>query len=240
MSFTVNVDQFEGPLDLMLHLIKENNMDIFDLDISILCQQYINYLNLMTDLKLEVESEYLIELATLVEYKSRKLLPKENAKIEEEYEDDPEERLVKRLLEYQQFKEASEILEKFYKQRLLQVSKPLSIETDKWLKSDESKPVDQNPYDLVKAMNKVLKRLQLSKPIERTFRKKELSIDDKIVEIKARLLDMNDTFTFEDLVRDEIDVNHVVVSFLAVLDLAKQHLLYFTIDDQENIHFRKG
>jgi len=240
MAFTVNIDQFEGPLDLMLHLIKENNMDIFDLDISILCTQYINYLNLMTDLKLEIESEYLIELATLVEYKSRKLLPKEKAKIDEDFEENPEERLVKRLLEYQQFKEVSETLEKFYKERSLQVSKSLSLETDKWIKSDESKPIDQNPYDLVKAMNKVLKRLQLAKPIERTFRKKELSVDDKIIEIKARLLDMNDTFTFEDLVKEETDINHVVVSFLAVLDLAKQHLLYFSVDENDIIHFRKG
>ena len=241
MAFTVNVKEFEGPLDLMLHLIKENNLDIFDLDISVLCEQYINYLNvMMNELKLEIESEYLIELATLVEYKSRKLLPKETARIDEEYEEDPEERLVKRLLEYQQFKEVSETLDSFYRERSLQLTKPLSIESDNWIRSDESQPIDQNPYDLVKAMNKVLKRFHLSQPVERTFRKKELSVDDKILEIKARLADLPDSFTFEELVLDQKDIDHIVVSFLAVLDLAKQHLLYFSVDEDDNIHFRKG
>ena len=89
MSFQVNTQQFEGPLDLMLHLIKEHELDLFDLDISVLADQYLSYLNQMEHLHLEVESEYLVELATLIEYKSRKLLPKDDSKLEAEYEEDP-------------------------------------------------------------------------------------------------------------------------------------------------------
>ena len=103
MSFLANIEQFEGPLDLMLHLIKEQELDIFDLDLDILTKQYLLYIEEMENLELEVESEYLVELATLVEYKSKKLLPKDESKIEDEYEEDPKERLFRRLLEYQKY-----------------------------------------------------------------------------------------------------------------------------------------
>ncbi|MBP3399246.1 MAG: segregation/condensation protein A, partial [Erysipelotrichaceae bacterium] len=89
MAFQVNTVQFEGPLDLMLHLIKEHELDLFDLDISVLADQYLNYLNQMDFLHLEAESEYLVELATLIEYKSRKLLPKDDSQLQDEYEEDP-------------------------------------------------------------------------------------------------------------------------------------------------------
>jgi len=146
MGFIVNIDKFEGPLDLMLHLIKENNMDIFDFDISVLCDQYIDYIFKMQTLHLEVESEYLIELATLVEYKSRKLLPKNDIEIDDEYQDDPQDRLVKRLLEYQKYRDVTNVLNDYYEERNLQYSKPLSIESDNWIVNDLNL-IKQNPYD---------------------------------------------------------------------------------------------
>ena len=88
MGFEVETLKFEGPLDLMLHLIHEQQLDIFDLDMSVLTQQYINYLHAMEELHLEIESEYLVELATLIEYKSKKLLPKKEDEEEREIGDD--------------------------------------------------------------------------------------------------------------------------------------------------------
>ena len=79
MDFKVTIDQFEGPLDLMLHLIKENKLDLFDLDIDVLTGQYLIYLDSMDQLHLEIASEYLVELATLIEYKSKRLLPKDES-----------------------------------------------------------------------------------------------------------------------------------------------------------------
>ena len=105
MAFEITIDQFEGPLDLMLHLIKENKLDLFDLNMDMLTDQYLAYLNTMEAMHLEVASEYLAELAGLIEYKSKKLLPREKVVIEEEYEEDQRDKLVKRLLEYQRFKE---------------------------------------------------------------------------------------------------------------------------------------
>ncbi|MDO4701743.1 MAG: segregation/condensation protein A [Erysipelotrichaceae bacterium] len=242
MSFRVQIDQFVGPLDLMLHLIREQQMSIFDFDIDVLTDQYLAYINEMEDLQLEIESEYLVELATLIEYKSKKLLPKEETDLDGEYEVDPKERLIQRLLEYQQYKEITEQLSDFYHQRNLQMAKPISMEVDHWMKKDDSTlPIDGNAYDLVKAMYKVLRRMQLSKPIETKFTQKEISVDDRILQLKARLKDLGETFTFETLLEDCNENLHLaIVTFLAVLDLSRLQILTFYVDSNETIWFKRG
>ena len=239
MSFLANIEQCEGPLDLMLHLIKEQELDIFDLDLDILTKQYLLYIEEMENLELEVESEYLVELATLVEYKSKKLLPKDESKIEDEYEEDPKERLVRRLLEYQKYKEVSKTLYDAYSDRSFQLSKPIS-DGEEFKVQESNSPYDGNPNDLLKAMSRVIRRLELSKPIETKYTSKELSVDDRILAIKARLKDLDDTFSFEKLVDDCKEVHEVIVTFLAVLDLAKNHILFFSTDDNDNIWFTRG
>lgn len=242
MSFRVQIDQFVGPLDLMLHLIREQQMSIFDFDIDVLTDQYLAYINEMEDLQLEIESEYLVELATLIEYKSKKLLPKEETILDGEYEADPKERLIQRLLEYQQYKEITEQLSDFYHQRNLQMAKPISMEVDHWMKKDDSTlPIDGNAYDLVKAMYKVLRRMKLSKPIETKFTQKEISVDDRILQLKARLKDLDGTFTFETLLEDCNENLHLaIVTFLAVLDLSRLQILTFFVDSNETIWFKRG
>ena len=242
MSFEAKTLQFEGPLDLMLHLIREQKLDIFDLDMEVLTDQYISYLHNMEELHLEVESEYLVELATLIEYKSRKLLPKPETNLEGEYEEDPRDRLVKRLLEYQQFKEVSGVLYDSFLERQDQLAKPVSyndVVKNSQLIADEQK-LEGNPYDLLKAMNKVLRRLQLSKPLDVKYTKKELSTEDRILQIKTRLRDLPDTFSFETLIDDCHDIHEYIVTFLSILDLAKDHFLVFSVDENENIWFRRG
>lgn len=149
MAFTVTIDQFEGPLDLMLHLIKDNKLDLFELDMDLLTDQYLHYLNAMESMHLEIASEYLAELAGLIEYKSKKLLPREKVVIEEEYEEDQREKLVRRLLEYQRYKEISEQFEQKYEERQLMMSKPMSEETQKWLHTTVEGEFVGNPYDLI-------------------------------------------------------------------------------------------
>lgn len=239
MSFEANIEKFEGPLDLMLHLIREQELDIFDLDMNILTEQYLAYLTKMEDLHLEVESEYLVELATLVEYKSKKLLPKDETKLEGEYEEDPKDALVRRLLEYQKFKEVSKELYESYEERNTQLSKAIS-DSDLFKEEDNNELFDGNPNDLLKAMNKVLRRIELSRPVETKYTKKELSIDDRILQIKARLKDMDDTFNFDELVNDCHEIHEYIVTFLAVLDLAKNHVLSFSVDEDENIWFQRS
>ena len=239
MGFEVETLKFEGPLDLMLHLIHEQQLDIFDLDMEVLTDQYIAYLHAMEDLQLEIESEYLVELATLIEYKSKKLLPKRSDDLEDDYED-PKDRLVRRLLEYQKYKEVSAALYDSFVERQDQLSKPLSL--DRFIKEGdlENQKVEGDPYDLLKAMNKVLRRLQLSRPLDIKVTQKELSPEEMILQIKARLKDLPETFSFETLIEDCDDLHEYVITFMAILDMAKDHYLAFTIDDNENIWFTRG
>ena len=240
MGFKVETMRFEGPLDLMLHLIHEKELDIFDLDMEVLTDQYIKYLHEMEKLELEIESEYLVELATLIEYKSKKLLPKPAEELGDDYEEDPKDRLVKRLLEYQRYKEISQVLYDSFLERQDQMSKPISYEqVVKHVNLDDQK-IEGNPYDLVKAMNKVMRRLQLSKPFETKLTAKEISTEDRILQIKARLIELPETFSFETLLEDCNSIHEYIVTFLAVLDMAKDHYLLFTIDNDERIWFRRG
>ena len=239
MGFTVETMKFEGPLDLMLHLIREQELDIFDLDMEVLTDQYIKYLHEMEKLELEVESEYLVELAVLVEYKSKKLLPKPVENIEDEYEEDPKERLVQRLLEYQKYKEVSAVLNEAYLERQDQLAKPISLDYMKKTDLADQK-IEGNAYDLLKAMNKVLRRLQLSKPIETKLTAKEISTEDRILEIKSRLSSLPKTFNFDTLVDDCHTVHEYIVTFLAILDMAKDHYLVFTVDKNDDIWFKRG
>lgn len=239
MGFEVETLNFEGPLDLMLHLIREQELDIFDLDMEVLTDQYIAYIHKMEDLKLEVESEYLVELASLIEYKSKKLLPTPADGLEDDYEDNPKERLVQRLLEYQKYKEISKTLNDAFMERQELLSKPLSYRDFSNTTVYEGK-LEGNAYDLLKAMNKVLRRIQLSKPIETKIARKEISTEERILEIKSRLIKLPEKFSFETLVDDCEDINEFVVTFLAILDMAKDHILFFTIDKDENIWFTRG
>ncbi|MBQ6334318.1 MAG: segregation/condensation protein A [Erysipelotrichaceae bacterium] len=239
MGFEVETLKFEGPLDLMLHLIHEKQLDIFDLDLEVLTDQYIAYLHAMEELQLEVESEYLVELATLVEYKSKKLLPKKPDESEEDLED-PKDKLVRRLLEYQKFKEVSQTLYDSFVARQDQLSKPVSFEEVVKLNKDSDQKIEGDPYDLLKAMNKVLRRLQLSRPLDIKFTQKELSPEDRILQIKARLKDLPETFSFETLIEDCDNIREYVITFIAILDMAKDHYLAFTVDEQDNIWFSRG
>jgi segregation and condensation protein A len=240
MGFEVETLKFEGPLDLMLHLIHEQQLDIFDLDMEVLTDQYIAYLHQMDELHLEVESEYLVELATLIEYKSKKLLPKKPDEIDDDFED-PKDKLVRRLLEYQKYKEVSKSLYDSFVERQDQLSKPVSYdEIMKQASDPESQKYEGDPYDLLKAMNKVLRRLQLSRPLDIKFTQKELSPEDRILEIKARLKDLPETFSFDTLIEDCDDIHEYVITFIAILDMAKDHYLAFTVDEDENIWFTRG
>ena len=147
-EFKVTIENFDGPLDLMLHLIKEKELDLFDLDVNVLTDQYMAYLDAMNEMHLEVASEYLVELASLIEYKSKKLLPKDQSELEDEYEEDPKERLVRRLLEYQQFKEVTSELNELYSERQNLLSKPLSSITEEWTREIDTQSIEGNLFTI--------------------------------------------------------------------------------------------
>lgn len=241
MKFTVTIDQFEGPLDLMLHLIKENKLDLFDLDMNVLTTQYIEFIHQMKDLHLEIASEYLSELASLIEYKSKKLLPREEVQVKEEYEEDQRTKLVARLVEYQKYKEISEKLRIDYENRQKHFTRPVSPLVEQWSIPIESDTLEnQSPYELLKAMNRVLQRMILLKPYETKVTIKELSVEERLEQIKERLKDSNDMILFETLCDDCSSLHMVIVTFLSILDLIHQKWLDFTIDSEDHIYVKRG
>ncbi|MDC0827647.1 segregation and condensation protein A [Faecalitalea cylindroides] len=241
MKFTVTIDQFEGPLDLMLHLIKENKLDLFDLDMNVLTTQYIEFIHQMKDLHLEIASEYLSELASLIEYKSKKLLPREEVQVEEEYEEDQRTKLVARLVEYQKYKEISEKLRIDYENRQKHFTRPVSPLVEQWSIPIESDTLEnQSPYELLKAMNRVLQRMILLKPYETKVTIKELSVEERLEQIKERLKNSNDMILFETLCDDCSSLHMVIVTFLSILDLIHQKWLDFTIDSEDHIYVKRG
>lgn len=238
MVFEVSIDEFEGPLDLMLHLISKQELDLFDLDILKLTDQYIQYINSALSIKLEVASEYLTMLATLIEYKSKKLLPIEVEKLEDDYEEDPHDLLVKRLLEYQQFKDASLKLEELYEKRMMEYTIPMSPLVEEFMSDVEEIPLEGNVADLMKAMDNIMKRISLDNPFQSKVTHKEVSVDERIVSIKERFKFTDRSFSFTDVVSDSNDITVFVVSFLSILDLIRLNLLTYTITDDSEIWLR--
>lgn len=239
-EFKVTIEDFEGPLDLMLHLIKEKELDLFDLDVNVLTDQYIAYLDTMKDMHLEVASEYLVELVSLVEYKSKKLLPKDDSELEDAYEEDPKDRLVRRLLEYQRYKEISHEFDLLYDARQDLFIKPISMIDQEWLDEDDHEPLDGNPMDLLKAMQRCYRRIRLSTPSKVQYTSREVSVEERQLEVRAKLENLPKTFAFDALIDDCEDIPTFIATFLAVLDLARQHTLCFTVDDKDQIWFSRG
>ncbi len=219
MSFTINIEQFEGPLDLMLHLIKVHKLDLLDLDVFVLCDQYLAYIKAMESLKLEIASEYLSELAALIEYKSKKLLPKTTVEISEEFEEDQTQLLVERLIEYQRFKDVSQVLDNQYQSRALLLDKPAaSLVINPTTK--EVLSINAIASDLQKAMEEVIKRNK------NTFEKTRLTIREITTQERLtqmdHLLKTSKRLSFSELCNDCTNVQMVVVTFLVVLDLIKK------------------
>lgn len=239
MEFTVSLSAFDGPLDLMLHLIKENKLDIFDLNMEILAQQYIQYIHSMQDLKLEIASEYIEELAGLIEYKSKKLLPRNEAKVEDNYEEDQREKLVSRLLEYQMFKEASENLSKRYDQRNRYISRDPASLIEEWSVPQE---IEDNStysvYDLMKAMEKVIKRYYISQPYQTKLSVKEMSIEERAEQIKETLSAKVSPVSFSSLCQN-ISKRMLILTFLAILSMIHERIISYHIDEKEEIYIER-
>ena len=217
MDYKVTIDKFEGPLDLLLHLIKEADIDIFDIKVSDITNQYLMYISQMEELNLNVDSEYLVMAADLIEMKSRELLPRDEET--EENEEDPREELINRLVEYQKYKEISQSFKELEEERQELFTKDPSLLEE--FKDDSLKlSEDISLEDLIKAFAKFKERKQFEKPLNTVVTKKEYSVHARSLEIMDRLT-KNKQVDFEDLF-EVFTKDYVVVTFLSILDLAKK------------------
>lgn len=223
-SYQVKIDQFEGPLDLLLHLIQKMEIAIEEIPVAEVTDQYLRYIHAMQELELNVASEYLVMAATLLAIKSKMLLPRH-----EEYENelqaydeiDPKEALIQQLLEYKKIKEASFTLKTMEEtQGLIFHKSPSDWKEQVPQKKGIPEGLDISIYDVMGAFQKLLVRQQLKKPVHTRIMKQEISIEDRMEQLLTILLHQTEMVQFKDLL-EENTVSEMVVSFLAMLELLK-------------------
>lgn len=214
----ISIDNFEGPLDLLLHLVKESNIDILDIKIEEITDKYLNYINHEKELNIDISSSYLVMAAELMYLKSKSLLPLN--KKEEDTEDDEEitrEKLINKLLEYKKYKEMTPIFKELEEERkkiYIKAPEKVSNYVEHNLHGEES--ID----NLVEAFKKFLNRKDLEKPLETTITKREYSVRKRKDDIK-NILKIKKKVYLEDLF-EEYNKPFVVVTFLSILEMAKE------------------
>jgi segregation and condensation protein A len=215
LDYTFRLEGFEGPLDLLLHLIQKNELDIFNIPIALITEQYLEYLQLMKVLNLDVAGEYLLMASTLLHIKSKMLLPKSSEEEEEEGED-PRAELIRRLLEYQKYKQAAGELEK----------RPM-LDRDVFIRLmpvepegvPEEEGIEVSLLELLEAFRQVLERVKPEGIHEVVL--EHLSVEDKIQEILTLLERENRSMVFHRLFPEEASRRVIIITLLAVLELVK-------------------
>jgi segregation and condensation protein A len=214
-AYTFRLEGFEGPLDLLLHLIQKNELDIFNIPIALITEQYLEYLQLIKVLNLDIAGEYLLMASTLLHIKSKMLLPK-SSEGEGEEEKDPRAELVRRLLEYQKYKQAALDLER---RPLLDRDVFIRLVTAVPEEEPEEERIEVDLFELLEAFRKVLERVKPETVHEVIL--EHLSVEDKIQEIMILLERENRSMVFHRLFPEQASRRVVVITLLAILELVK-------------------
>ena len=220
MDYSIKINEFEGPLDLLLHLIKQSNIDIVDIEINEITKQYLDYINKMEELNINVAASYLVMAAELMEIKSKSLLPP----TEEETNDEDEEvvskeNLINKLIEYQKYKDMISTFKEMEQDRQnIYVKSPEKISNyvDELIVNNTDTSVD----DLVDAFKKFLERIDREKPITTKITTKEYSVKDRKRNIR-NILKEKQKVLFTDLF-EEKNTGLIVVTFLSILEMTKE------------------
>jgi len=219
MTYQFKLDIFEGPLDLLLHLIKEQKMDIYDIPLVDVTRQYLEYVDLMEDMNLELAGDYLVMAAELARIKSKELLPAPPGEEGAEEGEDPRAELTRRLLEYQRYKNvASQLREReIDRQQLFSRGQEMVLED-----SEEEGLVDASVFDLFTAFKNVLERKSFRKDFE--IKITTLSISERIERVLG-ILNERDSMVFDALFEDSNTQQEVIATFLALLELMRMNLV---------------
>ncbi len=216
-GYSVDLEVFQGPLDLLLYLIRKDEIDIYDIPISRITQQYLGYVEMLKLLNLENAGEYILMAATLIRIKAHMLLPRDP---ENEEEIDPREELTLALLEYQKFKEAGEILreKRDFESRLVAVAG----RTNGYRGSKAVLVEDTSLFDLLSAFHDVISRFE--EDSQYTVDHEDLTVEDRI-EVIQQFLTQNEYATFEQLFADIRIKLVAILTFLAILEMTRTHLI---------------
>lgn len=216
MEYNITLPSFDGPLDLLLHLIKQSDIDICDISIVEITKQYLDYIKKMEDMNLDIASEYLVMAAELVEMKSRVLLPINENELED---DDPREELIQRLLEYKYYKDSINTFKELEEIRKEVYTREPS-DLLEYKEQDEKIDYGVSLDDLLNAFSNFLKSKEFQKPLNTKITNKEYSVGIRCVQIRD-ILRKKKEVKFQDLF-DIITKEYVVVTFLAILNLSKK------------------
>ncbi|KKC46219.1 segregation and condensation protein A [Paenibacillus sp. D9] len=245
MSVHYKLESFEGPLDLLLHLLDKEEIEIYDIPVSRITDQYMDYLHAMQEMELDVTSEFLVMAATLLAMKSGQLLPR--PPVMEEYEEhwdedeglDPRDELVLKLVEYRRFKQLAEQLRDREMARSLVYSKEPEDLTP-YLKEDDTHPLEGlDLTDLMAAFRKALRKAVRRSAVA-TVHRDEISVKDRIRDI-SELLREHETVRFSRLIGGGLERHEIVVTFLAILELMKMkqvRVFQNSLFDDIVIHWR--
>lgn len=246
MSYEVKLDAFEGPLDLLLHLIHRLEIDIYDIPMKEITAQYMEQLRAMQVLELNEASEYLVMAATLLEIKSKMLLPiheDELDDIELEVDDvDPRDELVARLIEYRKFKEAAFQLKEREEERVQMYTRPPS-DLSQYMQDEQMQlELSVNVYDMVAAFQKMLKRKKMRAPLATRVAKQGLTVKQQMHTVIETLKSLHGRAEFNELFQAD-DRETLVVTFLSLLELMKRQIVI--VEQQQNfeqlfVQLRKG
>jgi segregation and condensation protein A len=217
LPYQVRIENFEGPLDLLLHLIKKNEINIYDIPIAMIAQQYLSYIEAMKDLNLTVAGEFLVMAATLLQIKSKMLLPVEESAEDDEEGPDPREELVRRLLEYKTFKEAARQLDTQERMWREIYSRPITPSEDV-AQSDETLLDNIGLFDLVDALQEILNRNPGKKLLE--IIPDNLTVRDRM-NVLLEALEGQESIGFEALFEASCHRLVIIVTFLALLELIR-------------------
>jgi segregation and condensation protein A len=222
-AYKVKLETFEGPLDLLIHLIKKNEVNIYDIPIALITEQYLGYIELMQELNLDVAGEFLVMAATLIHIKSRAILPRpETAATDGEPEEDPREALVRRLLEHQKYKSAAELLHEREMLRNAQYMRP-DTSVAKAAGDDYEPELEVDLFTLLTAFRGVLERAN-RKP-RMVLPPEKMSIEERIDQLLGRLSE-TEACGFEDLFADgDGSRGFMIVTFLAMLEMIRLKLI---------------
>lgn len=227
MDYTVKINEFEGPMDLLLHLVKKADIDITVVNMKNIIDQYLNYIETLQVMNLNIASEYLVYAAELMEIKSSFLLPKKQELIEAE--EDPREILINQLLEYKKYKELTTNFKEMESERRKIYTKLPNSLNEYQNKEKKLNFGEVSLDDLLSAFDNFLKRKQDEKPISTKITKKEYSVSIRSKEIR-NILKTKKKIDFEELF-EVVTKDYVVVTFLSILNLSKNQEL---IIEQEN------
>ncbi len=229
MNYNFCINDFEGPLDLLLHLVKESKMDIYEINISLIIEQYLDYIHSLKEKNIDVASEYLVMASELVHLKSKLLINKEEVEeTEEEFNITSEEELRNRIIEYEKYKEITKSLSELEEKRSEVYTKiPENLKDFADIKKLPKGIFDLD--DLYEAYLAYLKRKKLEKPINTKIYHKEISLEERINYIRDVLKEKKKVEFFD--LFPTFDKENVVITFLSILEMAKKDEIYISQTD---------